>query len=376
MIDKKRLIGLTRKLISLNSENPPGDEHRIAVFVNNYLNKLGLKSRIYEFKERRSNVIAVLEGKGRKNRSLLISPHLDTVPRGRRWHFDPFAGEIHKGRIYGLGATDCKGNLAVCLEVMNNLVEEREILDYNLLFAATADEESGSLLGVKPLLDKGILKPDAALILDADDYEIIVAQKGLIHIRVKIEGKKAHGAYPWLGINAIDIAADIIIEAGKYKFTVNKNKYLMPPSINVGTIRGGDKVNVVADWCEFELDFRFLPGDSAGVILKKFKDLLRNKAGKFKIEIESIQRPFQIDESSSLVGCLKKSMVDSNIKPKIRGSEGATIISFFQDKGIPSLATGFGVGGCAHKADEYVEINNLYNGAKVLQAFLKSYKFS
>ncbi len=185
MVNKKRLIKLTQSLIQINSQNPPGDESRIAGFVSGYLKKLGLKAKIYVFKKKRANVIASLGGHN-KNHSLLITPHLDTVPAGRSWHFKPLQGKIRKGRIYGLGATDCKGNLAVAMEVMNSLIEDNIILDYNLIFAATSDEESGSKFGLIPLLDKAILRPDAAVVLDADEFDIIIAQKGLIHLKVKI----------------------------------------------------------------------------------------------------------------------------------------------------------------------------------------------
>ncbi len=267
MVNKKRLIKLTRELIRINSENPPGCEYRIAAFVKRYLDKLGLKIKIHELKKRRSNVVALLEGRNQKH-SLLITPHLDTVPAGKSWHFNPFKGEIYGGRIYGLGATDCKGNLACGLEAINSIVEDGIALDYNLIFAATCDEESGSSLGVIPLLDKGILKPDAAIVLDSDDFDIIVTQKGLIHLKVKIQGNKAHGAYPWLGVNAIDIAIDVLKELKSHKFTSSPNKYLKPPTLNIGTIKGGDKVNIVSDWCEFELDIRFLPGMSVKTISK------------------------------------------------------------------------------------------------------------
>src|SRR3989338_3347801 len=109
MINKNRLIRLTQKLIRINSENPPGDESKIAGFVKGYLNNLGLKTKTYEFKKRRINVVGLLEGRNKKH-SLLLTPHLDTVPAGRSWHFDPFSGKIHGNKIYGLGATDCKGN--------------------------------------------------------------------------------------------------------------------------------------------------------------------------------------------------------------------------------------------------------------------------
>jgi len=386
MVNKKRLISLTQRLIKINSENPPGNESQIACFVREYLKNLGLKTRIYEFKNRRSSVVAHLLGRD-STHSLLISPHLDTVPAGKSWKMNPFAGKIKKDRIYGLGATDCKGNLACALEAINSIMEEKTVLGYNLIFAATADEETGSNLGLIPLLDKKILKPDAAVVLDSDNFEIIITQKGLIHLKVKIGGKRAHGAYPERGINAIDIAMDIIREIKAHRFSYSKNTYLRPPTVNIGTIKGGDKVNVVADWCEFELDFRFLPGSQAEEVLKDIKGIIQKCAKKFfrhgsipqnalNIEIEGIQEPYSISKTHPLVAYLKKAMHRSKVKPIIKGSEGATVMTFFQHKRIPALACGFGSSGCAHTADEYVKIDNLYKGAFVLQEFLKIYKFN
>jgi len=373
MIRKNRLIGLTQKLIRINSENPPGNESRIAEFVAAYLKNCGITTRIYSFKNGRPNVLAYLGGINSKY-SLLITPHLDTVPAGKNWKFSPFSGTIHKGRIYGLGATDCKGNLACAMEAMQSLREENVKLPYRLIFAATADEESGSGLGLIPLLDKGILKPSAAVVLDSDEFDIIVTQKGLIHVKVKVFGKRSHGAYPWRGVNAIDSAIEIIKEIKSHKFPHKRNRYLRGPTINVGTIQGGDKVNIVADWCEFELDFRFLPGMSAGYLLARLKSALKKHAKKFEIEIEGIQQPYRIKETHALVTNLMKGMKKAGVSCGIKGSEGATVITFFQDKFIPAVATGFGSSGCAHSANEYVKINNLYKGAGALEEFLKKWK--
>lgn len=377
MINEKRLISLTQKLVRINSENPPGDESEIAFFVKEYLLRLGINSKVYEFAKKRPNIIAVVKGSERK-KSLLITPHLDTVPAGKSWSYQPFSGRIKGERLYGLGATDCKCNLAVSLEVINSLAEDRVRLGYDLVFCASADEESGSLLGLEPLLNKGILNPDAALVLDADDFEIVVAQKGLLHLKVKVKGKKAHGAYPWLGLNAIDSSVRALHaleehwrkRAGKQK----KDKYLRQATLNIGTIRGGDKVNVVSDWCEFELDCRFLPGETAEGVIAQIKSVLKKEKCNFSIEIEGRQKPFLIEEAHPLVRYLKKASLDLGMRPKISGSEGATTISFFQARGIPAVATGFGTEGCAHIADEYVRLKNLYLGALFLERFLKTYK--
>jgi acetylornithine deacetylase/succinyl-diaminopimelate desuccinylase family protein len=374
MINKNRLIKLTQRLIRINSENPGGDEYDIARFIKKYLEQLGLKVKIYEFKKRRSNVIACLKGKDRGGH-LLLSPHLDTVPAGGNWNLPPFGAIIRRDRIYGRGASDCKGNLAVAIEAINSLIEDRVGLDYNLVFAATADEESGSEFGLGPLINRKILKPSCALILDAQEFNIIVAQKGLLHLKIKIQGKKAHGAYPWQGVNAIDVAIGIIKDIEKYKFRHKRNPLLRNPTVNIGTIHGGDKVNIVSDWCEFELDLRFLPGMSDSYILKTIKNIIRKYTKKFKIEIEGQQEPYEIDKRHPLVRYLLKATKEVGRRAKVSGSEGATTVTFFQEANIPAVAFGFGSKGCAHITDEYIRISNLYSGAKALENFLKIYKF-
>ncbi len=374
MVNKKRLIKLTCDLVRIDSQNPPGDEKTIAAFVQKYLVRLGLKTRSVEFSPGRTNVLAYFGGK-RHKKSLLITPHLDTVPAGNSWKRNPFLAHKEGRRLYGLGATDCKGNLAVCLEALRSLVEEKARLDYELVFAATADEESGSGLGLIPLLEKNILKPSAALVLDADDFEIVFTQKGLLHLKLVIEGKKAHGAYPWLGDNAIARAVEILYGLARARLSSARNRYLRAATLNIGTIRGGDKVNVVADRCECELDLRFLPGTAPETMLKKIRQAAQKHAGRFKLEIESLQTPYAIEKSHPLIKYLRQAMLKVKIKPVLTGSEGATVITFFQHKNIPAVATGFGSAGCAHMADEYVQADNLYKGTQVLVEFLKSYRF-
>jgi succinyl-diaminopimelate desuccinylase len=372
MINKSRLVKLTQQLIRINSENPGSDEAQIACFVKRYLEKIGLKTKIYEFKRRRSNVVGHLKGRNDKV-SLLLSPHLDTVPAGSNWRLNPFAATIQGGKIYGRGATDDKGNLAGALEAINSIVEDKIKLNYSLLFAATADEEGGSQFGIIPLINKSILKPDYALILDAADFNIVVTQKGLLHCRIKVPGKKAHGAYPERGINAIERAIHIIDDIKKHKFKYRRQPYLGSPTINLGTIQGGDRVNIVPDWCEFQLDIRFLPGMSSKAILGEIKKIARDHTAKFKLEVEAVQKPYSIDEKHFLVLNLTKALKKTSREPIISGSQGATVMTLFADKKIPAVAFGFGSSGQSHVSNEYVKIDNLYKGARILEIFLKDF---
>lgn len=368
-----RVIALLRQLVEIDSQNPPGNERAIAEFVRAFLGRLKVPCRFIEYRKDRTNVLASLKGTGRK--SLLITPHLDTVPAGKSWKMPPLAGTVRAGRLYGLGTTDCKCNLAVSLEVIRRLVEDKVRLPYTLIFAATADEETGSDQGIVPLLRRKVLSPDAAVVLDADDFSIVVAQKGLLHVKVKVRGKKAHGAYPERGINAISAATRILSDLQRIRPAASKCKYLKPATMNPGTIHGGDKVNVVADWCEMELDFRYLPGERAKDILKTLRGICRRHARKFSLEVDGVQMPYLISEGHPLVAGLTRAMKAHGVAPVLSGSEGATVITFFQDRKIPAVATGFGSEGCAHIADEYVRLRNLRKGVAVLETFLREYRF-
>ena len=88
-----------------------------------------------------------------------------------------------------------------------------------------------------------------------------------------------------------------------------------------------------------------------------------------------MQEPYTINSVHPLVKGLSTAMKDFKISPHISGSEGATVLTFFKLKNIPAVATGFGTKKCAHVADEYACLSNLYKGAQVLVSFLENYKF-
>jgi len=377
MINKTRLIKLTQKVISINSENPPGNESALAKFIEKDTRSLGLTVKTYTYAKGRPNIVATLKGalpraKAAKE-AILITPHFDTVPIGKGWTHKPFGGAIHNGKLYGRGATDDKGNLASCMEVMRSLVEDRVKLDKDVIMAATVDEETGSHYGIIPLLERKVLRPKFALVMDSDEFDAIVAQKGLIHCRIQIRGKKAHGAYNWRGVNAIEVAARVISKLKGIKWTYTKHPLLRAPTVNIGVIRGGDKVNMVCDFCEFALDLRFVPGMDPKDILKKIRATIRSEADRFRIEIDDIQFPYEIDRRHPVLRTYVRTAKKMGRTATVKGSEGATVITFFKKYKIPAFATGFGAHGTAHTNDEYIFIKSLYQGTKVLEQFIKEY---
>ncbi len=377
MVNKNRLVRLTQKLVRFDSVNPPGNEWAVSKFIAKDMRSLGLDVKMVSFQKDRPNVIATLKGTWPRQQAakeaVLITPHIDTVLFGSGWTFKPTGGQVHQGRIYGRGASDDKGNCAVGMEALRSLVEDGIRLKRDIVFAATVDEETGSHYGIRPLLDQRILRPKVALITDSEEFDAIIAQKGLVHCRVQIFGKKAHGAYNWMGVNAIETASRVINRLKEHQFKFKKHPLLVPPTKNIGTIRGGDKVNMVADFCEFSLDVRFMPGMTAAGVVKEVKALVGQEAKKFKVIVDDSQKPYQINPRHPFVKTYVDVCQKMGFKAKWAGSQGATVITFFQDHGIPAFSTGWGSHGVIHANDEYAEIKTLYNGACVLEAFLKEY---
>ena len=370
MVNEERAARLLQELIQAESENPPGNEYETAMIVKREMEEMGMKTTIHEFFPHRPNVVVVLEGID-GDRRLLITPHSDLVPAGEGWTHDPYGGEIQNGKIYGRGASDCKVNVTACLEAVRSLIEEKVPLSGTLILAVTVDEEKGSTLGLIPLLKNRIVTFDHAVVADHNNFEIVIAQKGLLHLTITVFGKKAHGAYPWLGKNAITLAAAVIRDLQAFPFVYDPHPLLREPTAMVGTIRGGDAVNIVPDRCEFELDIRYLPGMRKDLILKSLRSILMRHTRRFRIVVDDHQLPYEINGEEPLVQCLLQSARKYRRTAGLTGSEGAAPLAFFIRGN--AVATGFGVKNVAHQTDEYARIRDLVDGARVLEEFIRRY---
>jgi len=377
MIKNDRLIRLLQKVISYNSENPPGNELALGKFIEKDMRSLKLDVKTYTYAKDRPNIVATLRGTWprakAKKEAILLTPHFDTVPIGKGWKYNPLGGKIKGGKLYGRGASDDKGNLASCMEVMRSLVEDKVKLKKDVIMAATVDEETGSEFGIIPLIKKRILKPRLALVMDSDEFDTIVAQKGLFHSRIQVFGKKAHGAYNWRGESAIEAAARIINKLKKLKWKYKRHPMLHGPTMNIGVIKGGDKVNMVCDFCEFALDTRYAIGMDWRKIHKRIESVVKAEAKKYKIIIDDLQMPYEIDPEHPFVQTYLGTSRKLGCKATVKGSEGATVITFFQKYKIPAFATGYGAHGTAHTNDEYIYVKSLCNGTRVLEQYIKEY---
>ena len=365
----QRLISLLQSLIKIDSQKPGSDESAVAKYVCSFLRRFKYNPRVLEFYPKRSNVLLKIKSKNSR-RSLLISPHLDTVPAGGGWRIKPFSGRIINNKVYGRGASDCKGNLAAALEALARIKEKKDILNNtDIIFAATADEEAGSKAGFMPLLKK-ILPLDYALVLDGSNFEITHAQKGLLHLRIEFRGVKAHGAYLERGKNAVVYALDTFKDIEQWVKRSSRKIQGFNFTVNLGKIEGGERVNIVPDRCFMELDFRFALEKDLNFFLKAIRRLSKKRGRKASLKVLTFQKPAKTDINNALIKTLKQSLKDNRISPLMRVCKGATVLNFLTAKKIPCAVFGFSSKRQAHAADEYITTKNLTKGASVLYDFL------
>ena len=197
-------------LIRINTANPPGNETAAARYLKQLFDAAGIPNEIIEPAEGRGSFIARW-GMGPKK--LLFISHSDVVPAGDDWDFDPFSGDIRNGMVYGRGAMDCKDLVASQACAMLAIARENIPLGGELIFAATADEETGGALGAEYLCEHHLDKIMADFAINEGAltpitaggkmvYFFQVGEKGTAWSCLKAKGKAGHGSVPALGDNA------------------------------------------------------------------------------------------------------------------------------------------------------------------------------
>jgi acetylornithine deacetylase/succinyl-diaminopimelate desuccinylase-like protein len=130
---------------------------------------------------------------------------------------------------------------------------------------------------------------------------------------------------------------------------------------------------MVADFCEFSVDIRYMPRTDPQKVVRQVKEIIASVTNDAELIVDDLQLPYEIDAKNPYVAGFVKAAKKFGQKAKLKGSDGATVISFFQYYGIAAFATGFGKSGTLHADDEYAEIKTLYNGARVLEQYIKDY---
>jgi succinyl-diaminopimelate desuccinylase len=378
---QSRLVKLTQELIREESVNPPGNEEGVAQILAEELKSGGAKVRLHEAAPKRVNVEAVLSGSGPRPR-FLFNGHMDVVPIGdpAKWTVDPFGGVVRGDRIYGRGAADMKGGLASIAIAMRALHECGITVNGAVVFHAVADEESSSSYGTKHMIRQGLAKADMGLVAEpsvfGDKIAIRHAVRGSCWVKVETFGRAAHGGNPASGINAVLNMCKLLMALDKVKLAHKVHGILPPPTISAGTvIKGGTKTNIIPEYCEAELDVRFVPGMTEQQIMSELRaaaEQIKKEDPRFSsaMEVFEYTPAAEIPESGPVMTAAKRATQQVvGYEPGLAAAYGTTDSAYLiHDAHVPVIC-GFGPGdqvsGGIHGADEGVSIAQLTDFVKI-----------
>ncbi|MCO6509939.1 MAG: M20/M25/M40 family metallo-hydrolase [Aridibacter famidurans] len=265
------LFEFTKKLMSIPSVS--GEEQAVGAFLGEYLTSLGYLVELQEVVDGRKNVIAIASD----SPEVFLSTHMDTVP--------PFIPPTEdEEKIYGRGSCDAKGIIASQIIAAERLRSEGEAR-IGLLF--TVDEEESSL-GSKAANDLPIASKCRYLINgEPTDNELGIGSKGSLRMLLKVKGKAAHSAYPEMGDSAIDRIVEILHDIRSTGLP--GDEFFGETTLNVGTISGGLKTNVVAPFAEAGLHIRLATDD--GPVIAKLEEVV---SGRGELETMSCSLPVKM----------------------------------------------------------------------------------
>ena len=347
---------LTERLITYDTSTLDGMQ-AAAAFVYGWL-----EARDVEVKGHRHNGLPVLAATvgAAAGPTLTLHGHLDVVPG----HGEQFEPRIEGDRLYGRGAYDMKGGLAAMMCALRDLASQDAV---RVHFVCVSDEESDEQgkRGTAYVVEQGYTG-DFAITGEPTNLRVGVQAKGVLALRLKVSGRSAHGATPWLGDNAVVKAVDVFRAIAALPFTRESSDLFDRPSISLGRIIGGDAVNRVPDVCVLDLDLRYLPGQDP-------RDILAAIGDQPDTEVSTIfhREPIIVSRENPFVQVLAEAVSKLNpVQESMAvGRDGTSDVIYFLNAGVPGVEFG-PTGDGHHGPEEWVSIDSLDRYRQTLVEFV------
>jgi succinyl-diaminopimelate desuccinylase len=362
-IDRDAAVRLLTECVKLATVNPPGNEKLAADWLAEQLAYMGFRPMVADLGNNRANVVTVLQGSGERP-ALVFNGHLDVVPIGDTpWTHDPFGGVHVAGRLYGRGTSDMKGGLMAMVMAADALKRAGARLKGDLIVSGVADEETGAL-GAKTWVQAGGLRGVGAVVIgEPTNLEVYIAEKGACWLEITTSGKAAHGSMPELGVNAVMHMVTALQALTGLSLPYAPHALFDKPTMNVGTIAGGHKTNVVPDRCSATIDLRTLPGMRHEDVLQEIRrtlDGLRQAIPNFTYEMRVMAERAAVasDPQAPIVDTVRTILQAHGRQETPKATPGyATDASVFQPaSGAPFVIFGPGIPQLAHQPNEYIEV--------------------
>ncbi len=431
----QRPAELLQRLIQFDTTNPPGNETEIVAYINGLLTDAGIPTQILAKAPNRPNLITRLPGRGDAP-PLLLQGHVDVVTtEGQDWRVPPFEGRIVDGYVWGRGALDMKGGVAMMLAAVLRAQAEGFTPPGDVILAILSDEEAGSDMGAKFLVEEhpelfegvkyaiGEFGGFTLYVNHKRFYPIQVAEKQICWMKATVRGPAGHGSRPIRG-GAMARLGKMLLKLDGHRLPVHITpvprqmfetmaemlggdtgqllRQLLDPAltdkivdllgergrlfdamlhntVSPTIVRGGDKINVIPSEVTVELDGRLLPGQTPEDLLNELRDLLGGE-----VELEVVRHdpgPPELDMGwfDDLAAILEE--LDSEGVPVPLLQVGVTDARFFARLGIQTygflplkLPPDFDFASTIHAANERVPVEAIEFGADAVYRALQRMK--
>jgi acetylornithine deacetylase/succinyl-diaminopimelate desuccinylase-like protein len=368
------VVELLQDMVAIPSVNPHGTpgtdqtgEQTMGEYVAEFLRSLGAEVTLEAIEPGRPNVIASFTP-DRPEAHLAFAPHLDTVSVAGMT-IPPFDPQIRDGKLFGRGSSDTKGPMAAALWALREWAQSRARQRSRIqwTFLALMGEEAGNN-GAIAVANKGFTS-DLTLVLEPTQLGAVTTHKGVLWIEIETTGVACHGSTPDLGRNAIytmrrvlAVIEDKIIPG----LVAHAHTQLGAPTLNVGTISGGSKVNIVPDQCRIEIDCRVVPGFDPETFQAGLESELRKVAPDLSIRMSRCCPPLDTSEALPWVRRLGKTARGFTTAPWFSDA------SFLSGPKCPAVCIGPGSIAQAHTKDEFILLSDLEDGVDFFRRWIQA----
>jgi acetylornithine deacetylase len=372
-IDLNYLVATLADLVRIDSVNPSlvlgaAGETVIAAHVADHLKALGLAVGTLEATPARPSVVGTLAGSG-GGRSLMLNAHLDTV--SVEGMVEPFTPAARDGRMCGRGAYDMKGSLAACLTAVKAIVDANMTLRGDLVVAAVADEEYASIGTAEVARHVPV---DAAIVTEPTELDICIAHKGFVWLEVETLGRAAHGSRFFEGIDANMRMGRFLGRLDQLEQDLRSrppHALVGPPSLHAPLLRGGTELSTYAASSRLGIERRTVPGETVEGVQAEIEALIEQVGAvdpSFKATVRCLlaRNAFEVSPEASVVTAVRTAATRQlGRSPALIGKPFWMDSAILSDAGVETVVIG-PIGGGAHTAEEWVDLQSLEDLASIL----------
>jgi acetylornithine deacetylase len=298
----------------------------------------------------------------------MLNAHCDTVDVAGM--AEPFSGAIRGGKLYGRGACDMKGSLAACMGAAKALADSKVRLRGDVLVAAVADEEYGSI-GTSDLIKH--TKVDGAIVTEPTGLHVCLAHKGYLWIEVVVLGRAAHGSKFDLGIDANMKMGAFLHELAILERDLRArppHPLVGPPSLHAAMLAGGSGLSTYAAQSTVQIERRTIPGETEAQAVGEIQSILDKLAESdpdFRATVRAffVRDPFEVAPSAAIVKALEKAAEKAGIHSQRIGDTPWMDAALLQAAGVETVVFG-ATGAGAHADVEWVDLESVMKLAEIL----------